>query len=282
VRKELIAFVAFALVAAAQVRERPRLAPLLAAVALFLVSVLGHEANALWTPFFLLVLLLALAQRASGRALMLGLSAGVLAGTAVLALYAVRHPTLADPTQLCEPIQDRGPPRWFCHMGAIARLAGDAADARSRITGNLTPAVRIGFALTYALAAAPVLYALACCQRRRWLVALFVLTGLAAAPLYTVATDWGRWLDLHLTVFAFVLTSLLLAGRIGPLRPARLAVALPLLVLGLLWSPAHDQGGVRGLVRATPAGVWLDGDTWRGTTGTGGGRPARQGAPRSR
>ncbi|MFQ5655137.1 MAG: hypothetical protein ACE5GW_10465, partial [Planctomycetota bacterium] len=47
----------------AQVRARPRLAPLLLAAAVFLVSVLGHEANALFAPLFVLVLALALTQR---------------------------------------------------------------------------------------------------------------------------------------------------------------------------------------------------------------------------
>jgi hypothetical protein len=281
-RKEVLPFVALGVVVAAQVRAKPGLAPLFVAVAILLVGVLGHEGSALLAPLFAGVLVVALVQRGSGRALTVALPALALVGTTALGLYAIRHPMLADTSLLCEPVQEGGPPRWFCRVGAIAQLHSDLPTERARVR-DLRPAPALaGFALTYALAAAPILYAVACCRRRRILLLLFGLTGLAIAPLFAVGADWGRWIDLHLTGFAFLFTSLLLAGWTAPLRPVRLAAAAPLLLLGLLWSPAHGLG-IKGPLRATRIGVWLDGRTWRGVpSGMGRTHPARHGPPTSR
>ncbi len=255
-RKELIAFTAMALVAAGQVAARPRLPVLALAAAVFLTAVLGHEGNALLAPAFALQLWLALRQAPAPMALSLGLPAAVLAGSAALMALALAHPSVADASALCAPLLQRGLPEWFCHYGAIGWMDKDAGFALAEVQKQASLPVLAGFATCYLLAALPVLVALGWFDHRRLLLALFALTGLACAPLFAVGADWGRWLDWHLTSFAFLAMSLLLAGRVA-LRPvARCGPALALLALGLIWSPAH-MVGTAGLVSLTPVGAWL-------------------------
>ncbi|MCR8726438.1 hypothetical protein [Frigidibacter sp. ROC022] len=241
-RKELIGFAAFALVAVAQTRSKVPGALLALAVVVFLIGAFGHEANALLAPAFAVMLWIAGRQKGVSGPGSLVLPALALAGSAAAIAYALRYSSVADVTPLCQPLIDRGLDPRFCDTGAIAWMDKDIAFGRAAVAGMLKTWPWQGFFLVYLAASAPAIYAAWCCRGRRLLLGLFLLTGLAILPLYPVAMDWGRWLDLHMVSFTFLFLSLLLAGRVALQRPGRLTLVLPMLIAGLLWSPAHVYG----------------------------------------
>lgn len=256
-RKEVIAFLAFALVAAAQTRARPPAAMLAGGGVLFLAAILSHEGLAVLFPAFALQLALTLGQRGSGRGVITAALAILFATTALIVAFALTHAQAASTEAVCQPLLDRGMGHEIC-TGAIWFMDKDAAWVAQQLSDFHARMHPVRMSLLWYAFLLPALALTAWgTDRPGAVVLLFLATALPVLPLYLVAIDWGRWLVLHVTSFSFLLITLLHAGRLRPARPAPLWLILPVLLAGLVWGPEHRSGLQPGPLQR----LWIDART---------------------
>ncbi len=208
VRKEVLLFVAVALLGLTLVRgRRAVLASALLTVAAP-VLVFSHEALVVFFPYLFAPFFVLLPWRQALRLVMLP---AVLAGVA-LVLVAGHPGDLAQAETVCQTVSAAvgqpallDQPNGICG-GAIAYLGRSPAEAR-----NDTRAAERAYHYTerYPIPALLALLPLAWLLRdglrsgrrqgTRWIVAAGLLAGLASIALFLVARDWGRWINIHVT-----------------------------------------------------------------------------------
>ncbi len=236
-RKETLAYLAILLCLSGLISHRIWIVFLGAVV--FVLGVLGHEANILFLPLLVGVFWMFRDQINPRHQIGLGL---VILCAIPAVLYGITYARVVDAGLVCAPLLDRGLDPGMCN-GAIAWLEDDMATAMERIiamNGNVRILGTMG--LVYLGAFAPLVFALWHLAQRRQVIWLSVLAGLPFLPLYLVGLDWGRWLQLH--VFSVLI--IVLAG-LGARRFTLAAVPHPLPVAGflfaaLLWAPTHLAG----------------------------------------
>lgn len=239
-RKEVIAFAAFALLLPGFLASVGARGLIALSVLLFALALTGHEALILLSPAYAGLLWLASSHAGLSRGLRLGLIATLALAGIAAAGYTVAF-AQAEPGAICAALLERGPGAQFCG-GAIGYLEHTGAEAAAEMSAQLAGSGALMSLVAWALAAAPVLYLVSRHSGAGWVVALFALTVLSVAPLFAVAADWGRWVQLQMISFGCLLAGLALSGRIVPVRQASPRLILIVLVLGAVWSPRHHSG----------------------------------------
>ena len=246
VRKEILVFAALAVLLLVPMHLATRWVLAGASLMLYLVALAGHEAMVLMLPAWAATLLVVMwPERRHGALWTILAIATVAAGSKVA--YAMAYPGVADVTLVCDPLVARGLPDTLCD-GAIRALAsGPAEGTVTRFRDDL-PA----FLLGYGAAALPLLY-LAVRHPLRWrLLAASVALLLPILPLFGIALDWGRWMLLHLTAFAFLLMAVHLVRPAAPLgggvaQRGLAGLALVAVCAGnLFWAPHYVNAGLNG------------------------------------
>lgn len=232
--KEMIGFLAMALVGTAAFTTRRW--PFWVGIAVFAAAGFAHEINAFMAPD-LLALLLLLAWAGvirRGQAMLAAGIAIVAAGAAVLTSMLYNGNGLG--TAICKVMLSYGGRPEFCgDQGPTEWLERDMAyGMHFTWVENVLTGVWPWFILGFALSMAP--FALFRVTgdvggRKTRLALLAAFAGLLVfSPLFVIASDWGRWIAMHvfcLTILTFVALRLgLLEERIKNLSPAFLAFAL--------------------------------------------------------
>lgn len=241
-RKELLMFTAFALLAATLVKPGKPLQ--IAALILAALAGFAHEANILLLPAFLLAMGLTLHHQGRPLGLILGIGAALaLAGAAALG-YALLYPD-ASPAIVCHPLLERGLSPTIC-TGAIDWL--DRGNARGSETYDaiFSSKAMLSFPMAYLLILVPIGLVVYQYSRPQLLLTLAVASALPFVPLYLVAVDWGRWMSMHIVSLSFLFATLRLTGKIEPVRSLPFNPLLALLILSLLWSPRATTGIAKG------------------------------------
>jgi hypothetical protein len=245
-RKELIGMAAMSLLLLVRLYPRAGAALIAASGGLMVLGAAGHEINVLLAPVWAAMLLAAAADGGSARRPRVTLAL-VLVPVGAAMVYALAFPRLADHAPVCAALVARGIDASVC-TGAIAWLEDDTAHAIAR---TMDEAFRRqdfpGFLRATGLAMLPVIALAALHDRRRWLALAFVATALPVLPLFPVAHDWGRWVDVHLVSFGFLLLALAQSGRIRLRRPAPLWLVAAALATHLAGTPSH-------MIGASPSG----------------------------
>ncbi len=223
VRKEILLFLALSLLVNAVLFLRPR--PWHLALALSIVTpvlLLTHEALLAFLPYLFLPLLLAAPRlRDAAR-----LAAIPILLAAVTSLASMTHPGgRREAEAICRSVGGHldGQPAGLCN-GAIKYLEYTPAQARA----ETLRAIRFyNYRIRYPLPMLLTLTPIALLFRRRLLgtsgratTLLLVVTALSAAaslPLFVIARDWGRWLEIHATC---LLLLFLLLNRRKPVAQA--------------------------------------------------------------
>jgi hypothetical protein len=235
--KEMIGFLAVALVGTIAFCQQKW--PFWVGVAVFAASGFAHEINAFLAPNLLvLLLILSTTQIISHRQ-------AALAGAVVVAfaVAAVLTSTLYSGTgmgdAICQVMLSYGGRPEFCgHQGPTVWLDRDIAyGMHFTWAENVATGVWPWFVLGGLLSMAPFLLFRVVGDvdgRQTRLVILMAFVGLLAfAPLFVIASDWGRWISMHvfcLTILTFVSLRLgLLEERFKNLHPA-------FLVFGFVWA----------------------------------------------
>ena len=232
--KEMIGFLAMALLGTAAFTTRRW--PFWVGIAVFAAAGFAHEINAFMAPD-LLALLLLLAWAGvirRGQAMLAAGIAIVAAGAAVLTSMLYNGNGLG--TAICKVMLSYGGRPEFCgDQGPTEWLERDMAyGMHFTWVENVLTGVWPWFILGFALSMAP--FALFRVTgdvggRKTRLALLAAFAGLLVfSPLFVIASDWGRWIAMHvfcLTILTFVALRLgLLEERIKNLSPAFLAFAL--------------------------------------------------------
>ena len=232
--KEMIGFLAVALVGlTAFTRHRW---PFWVGITVFAAAGFAHEINAFLAPDLLaLLFILALAGVIPRKQAMLAaVVIGVLAGAAILSAMLFSGQGMGD--AVCKVMLSYGGITDFCeHNGPTVWLDRDMAyGMHFTWVENVVKGVWPWFILGFVLSMAP--FALFRVMgddsgRQTRLALLAAVAGiLAFSPLFVIASDWGRWIQMHvfcLTIMTFVSLRLcLLRERIENLSPAFLAFSL--------------------------------------------------------
>lgn len=244
-RKELLAYCAFAVLIIAALRGGTGFFVRTLAVAIFALSMLGHEINVLLTPAFLLVFLLTRrgTEPTDGKTPLgqgdLALIGTVIAVAIFSVVFTMLYSSAEDVSPICTPLTDRGMHQGICD-GAIATMADQFGD----IWGYgfvRTQTELLQFAAVYV-----VIFALFGLFSRytsepRTLWVLFGLLLIPLLPLYPISNDWGRWLNMHMSSATFVIIALMQMGRLKIMAVPTLFL-LPVAFTSLFWAPAHTFG----------------------------------------
>jgi hypothetical protein len=235
--KEMIGFLAVALVGVTAFTDRRW--PFWAGIAVFTASGFAHEINAFTAPDMLaLLFVLAWAGVITRKqAVVAGVIVVVAAGAAILASMLYSGQGMGD--AVCKVMLSYGGRPEFCeHEGPTVWLNRDMAyGMHFTWVENVLTGVWPWFILGFVLSMAPfVLFRVVGdgSGRQTRLVLLTALAGiLAFLPLFVIASDWGRWIAMHvfcLTILTFVGLRLgLLEDRVKNLSPVFLA-------FGLVWA----------------------------------------------
>jgi hypothetical protein len=242
-RKELLVYCALAL-ALTYPLYRSRFTIALATV-LFVVGCVGHEANVLFLPLFAAVLFLISTDAQDQRFIRAcGLIAAI--GATISLAYGLYFARVEDISTICRPLTDRGMPESMC-KGAIRWLDRNTAYGISRVVAKFEqPARVLIFPIMYAMALAPLFYFAWLTARTRQIFLIYGLSVLPFLPLYVIATDWGRWMNWHITSAIFLILAMALTGRLQFARQATSVKFTCLTLLGLMWAAGHEEGTVFG------------------------------------
>jgi hypothetical protein len=241
-RKELLGFLAYLLLWHGLSGQRLKPWRVFAAWLLYLLAALAHELNALCAIFFWLLLLDARPRlQADAQALTrwAWVWAATGAGALALAVLLPGSPLLAQ--QVCSSLISRGLSEAICD-GAIFSLGQSAHHWMAEVV-RLLPIYLPRYGLLAALSVLPLLCVQGWPHRTRWAL----LGALCLLPLFVVAIDWGRWIDIW--VFYMSCTCMMLAQhKQVQFRP------VPAIVAGiwvLAWRmPHYNADGINdGLLR---------------------------------
>ena len=239
--KELLGFAAFLPLLLGALGTIRVGAALCAALMIFVVAVLFHEAMLLFLPHLLLCGH-AIGQGAGRRSFPIFAVALVILGIA-LAAYTLIYPSVADPGPICARLLAEGVPERFCvKFGWQSQTLSDARDFTLGLDDvRWWP----GVFLTPVLAYINLFAATAGTGRARAVVGLVIATFLVISPLYVIAVDYGRWLNIQVTLVTLTVLVLVAAGRLDEMhRPLSRAVFYPVLALSLLWRLSMKSGSI--------------------------------------
>ncbi|CAN5525943.1 hypothetical protein BH11ACT8_BH11ACT8_27620 [soil metagenome] len=240
-RKELLGMVALALLLA-YLRKRQIWLVVLAGV-IMTTGVWAHEIVILFGPAFVY-----LAWRATklGHARIIWAITAVAAVSGVLAgLYTLRHVTVDDVHQVCDPLISRGLDSRIC-SGPVKWLGADSDHTLNIVQKrNANPSGLALFAVVLVLSAAPLAYLSALLENRK-IALIGLLAALPMLPLFVIVIDWGRWLSCGVMAFASVLIAHALTDGLPLRRRPAVPVVLAMLALGCLIAPFHINDVVVG------------------------------------
>ncbi|MFV2001577.1 MAG: hypothetical protein ACC619_01200, partial [Paracoccaceae bacterium] len=193
------------------------------------------------------------------RATIISAALIVLLGSLAAGLYAIFNAQVASFLTVCEPLTARGVDPNLC-TGSIAWLErGASDDLRMVLAARVTNGEVILAVLIYALVVWPLVYLISLHNHARRLRMLFIVTALPIAPLFVVAVDWARWLNMHIVTFSFLFLALVLAGKIRIIKPQNLKLVFWITAISLLL-PAQTSGLLN------IGGIW--GKLWLVVSGT--------------
>lgn len=195
-RKEILVILPMLILAAAAASSAARPLALVLSVAIFLVSILFHEGNFFALPAYVACLYFYTGQNArssSFRRVAALATGGAVALFAVAALFS--H--IDDTSAICAAYDDLELSGDFC-MGAIGSLEdrGGLWLVQMTVTRFLSLS---GLTLVFGIVTLfilPLAFGLFEIRDGRQIFLVFLLAGLSFLPLYLVANDWGRWLNM--------------------------------------------------------------------------------------
>lgn len=238
-RKEALGYAAIALLLLAPLYPGARRAVAAASVLIFGLACIGHEINVLLAPTYALVFLLCLRP---GWALGVGLLVYLAVMGGGTMAYAIAHTSVVDHASICTPLTQRGVDPDFC-IGAILWMERGTDYGAEQVAMMFLSLRSFGFYLiSYGLIAAPFLYLISRVDRPFVVLAAALLLILPILPLYPVAVDWGRWMNLHVMSFVFVFLAALITDVIKVVRPVHPVVLVLVILLGLIWEQPHAEG----------------------------------------
>ena len=223
-RKEIIPMVALAVLAFGFSIGRTQQAALVS-LPIYAMGVFSHEVAVFMLPAFLFLILTERTPKDRGR-YVIASSYGAI-GALGLITSLIAPATSRQVDRLCTNWLDRGGPN--CD-GAITFLSQTAGEAQQFLFSELFPDYW-AYILTAGLAFLPLI--LLRFLPGQWFVTLLVVA--AAAPLFIVSWDYGRWIYVITAQLSLIALALSRTDRVQPMRVPLMAA----LAFILLWGMEH-------------------------------------------
>lgn len=257
-RKELIVYLAFALLLFGMTHHRHRLPAILGSIAIFGIAVFAHEGNIFFAPFFAFCYLQIAHRDASTKPLVTGALAALGLFCAAAIMFALIYRNIDGYMEVCAPLLQAGVGKHICD-GAIKALELPMEHYTETTFWILLSPRILHFILLYVLASLPVIFIGVHLFKRRFFLRAYLISALSFLPLYVIAIDWGRWVSWHIT--AVIFTSLIVLALSGTkhqhkkeLSPLAFSV---LLVFSLCWGFSHFVYPIwGGLFLKAITGIW--------------------------
>lgn len=240
--KEILSCLCFAPLIFAAFGKLGIRAALILSGALFLISGLLHEATVFFTPALGLSAVALLHGKLWHKAPMWFI-ASLAAFCAVIIGFNAFFAT-ADAQKICDAVIERGLTSALCRSH-IAFNAMSTSDTIEHVLGLLGQRPWPTLALSFILGYLPVFYAIREDVAYQKLALFVLIGGLAFAPLYVVALDYGRWLNMQISAVTLMILVGTACGWIKSVqRPIKRWVFYLLFALGLTWNITLVQGGM--------------------------------------
>lgn len=239
-RKELLIFLAFAVLLFATTRQSLSKAILFISALIFSVAVIGHEGNVFFAPFFVFCYLLIFQRGQIAMPVLIALVVVILAACAVAIVLALRYSNVDDHMLVCQPILDAGVQASICD-GAIKALELDLGFFTEATFWMLFSPRILSFLLMYALASISILAIGSYLFDTRTVIWASIGSAFFFLPLYVVAVDWGRWLSFHATAVTFVMLIILSLNPEKWTRTPELSRGpfMALCIFSVIWGCSH-------------------------------------------
>lgn len=240
-RKELITFLAFAILLFATSRPTPNRILAYVSALVYGLAVISHEGNLFFAPFFAFCYYLLLSKTAITKPDFIGLLAIVACACLTTLIIAFSFDTVVDYMRVCQPVLDAGAGADMCE-GAIKALEIPLKEYMTATFWMFFSPKVLSFTLLYVLSSVLVLITgTHLVGGGRLFIRAYIGSAFLFLPLYVVAVDWGRWVSFHTSAVIF---TLLIALSLGfpktasteemPLRSFQLV-----LVCSLVWGFSH-------------------------------------------
>lgn len=238
-RKEILSYVAILLTLSAGVSGR--VLHLVFSAVIFCIGVYGHEANILFLPLFLAVLWMFRAKFEQKASVWLSAAIAIL-GPLHAFWYAYTYRHLEETALVCDPLLQRGIGPEICD-GAIQWLSIGLEQSGAFILSNYVTLTGLAtFTLIYALILGPVLFAVNHLEKRGPVALLLLLSALPFVLLFPIATDWGRWISMHVFSMLILFMAVLYSGYSRVQRQPDPKTVMILMTVSLCWAPNHMLG----------------------------------------
>ena len=198
--KEVIGMAAFApiLIAAAiisrhdgaKIDSKKAVFPLLASCFLFAMSVAGSEINVFFFPFLSFI-----AFSVFNRKIAILYSGFIGACAFASAIFTIQFPLVPSVDAMCNALLVRGLSQEIC-SGSIAWLAKDSSAGLAAVLSMASPSHVFRTLLAVAVSLGLIYFVLRVNNFHRTLTFLICLSFFIFSPLYLVAVDWGRWINM--------------------------------------------------------------------------------------
>jgi hypothetical protein len=234
-RKELILFAGLALIVIGSISSK---LPIVAGALISALAMFAHEVNLLMLPFVMYALYL-VRQRLSKQ--MLITLTGLLIASFLISLhYNYTNQQVQDVSLICTPLTNRALSKDIC-TGAIQWLNLDAAEVRKIVVSRITTRTLVAFLLFFTMSAAVWMIVAKRLVGLRLALALFLVPLMTTAPLYFLAVDWGRWMNVSFTVSTFLLVAHTLRSKV-PAVQVNWKYLYLLAMASAALSPLHTLG----------------------------------------
>ena len=209
------------------------------AVVLFAVAGALHESAILHAPGLCVA---AWAMSRTRGAVLFG-AATILVAAAIAATVLLTGP-VASKVPLCEAILLRGVDQQVCGIPFDWAAAGFDI-ALSKTVASLPHRDWVGIIATFGLAYLPLVLAIWPSRQRGLWLAFFLLTFISFLPLYVVAVDYGRWLNMQISAVTLTLLVATASGwEPAPRRALARVTFVVLFGLALLWKVSMVSGTI--------------------------------------
>jgi hypothetical protein len=249
-RKEILGYLALAvLTLASAVPQFWRPLPVFALL-LYAVACIGNVMHSFMLPLFLIGFYILYRQkRISFQSFMAFSIAG-----AVLAVFwltfGIRFNSIDSLERVCSPLLERGLTQSICEH-AIYWLVSGQVDHIDQVMQRMTFAAILEFGLIAGLSVLPVGLACYMLTPARLVLLIMAVALVSVAPLYFVATDWGRWVSISYTCFALLLAQAHFASIVQGRTRVSPLIVVSLIVVPFLVTPDHTIGWKPGGVTAS-------------------------------
>lgn len=220
-RKEVIAYLAFAVFLHGINNGKITKPRLLLSMFIFICAVLFHEGLVFLTPLYMFAVYFSWSGSKKSCIITICI---FLVFIFIALLVNILPPTLEEIRLVCDPLIKRGLEQNIC-SGAIAALTSKFTNEKAVMWGYIINFNYHHFFRAYLLGFLPIIFYVFDGLKTKIIpLAICIASSLLFLPLYYIGADWGRWISMNITTLVYVL--LILKAKNYPIEPQK---AYPLL-----------------------------------------------------